>query len=333
MDNHKYKSTASELGIIWSQYLNDSLSRCILRYFLHHVDDENIRDVLNYALQLAEAHLGKLIQFFNQEGLPIPIGFTDEDVKVDAPRLFTDTYMIVYIQVMTIHGMTRYAGAVSSSHREDYIKYLIECTNETMELYSRATKVMLAKGIVTKPPVLNNQHKIDFVKKQNFLTGWFGNRRPINAVEISGTYLNLQKTMAKMVMELGFAQVAQSKEVREYMVRARKVCQKHFDILSTMLKEDNLHVPKILETEVTDSTVSPFSDKLMLFHISTLLSSAIGYYGEALSVSQRRDLAAGYARMIGEMGMLAEDGANLLIDNGWMEQPPAATDHNGLTNK
>lgn len=330
MDNQKYKSTASELGIIWSQYINDSLARCILRHFIHHVEDESIGDILRYALQLSEGHLKKIKQFLTQESLPIPIGFTDKDVKVDAPRLFTDTYMIVYIQVMAIHGMTRYSGAVSSSHREDYIKYLTECTSDTMELYARATKVMLSKGIVTKPPVLNNQYKVDFVKKQNFLTGWFGKRRPINAVEISGTYLNLQKTMAKMVMELGFAQVAESKEVREYMIRARELCQKHFDTLSTMLREDNLHVPKILETEVTDSTFSPFSDKLMLYHISTLLSSAIGYYGEALSVSQRRDLAAGYAQMIGEMGLLAEDGANLLINNGWMEQPPAATDHKGL---
>lgn len=68
----------------------------------------------------------------------------------------------------------------------------------------------------------------------------------------------------------------------------------------------------------------------MMFHISTLLSSALGYYGEAMSISQRRDLAADYAKMIMEMGVLAEDGMNILIENEWMEQPPLATDHEDL---
>ncbi|TKD72226.1 DUF3231 family protein [Pseudalkalibacillus hwajinpoensis] len=328
---HLTKSTASELGILWSQYINDSLSRCILRYFLFHIEDEQIKDVVQNALTLSEAHLEKIKQFLSLENYPIPIGFTDDDVTVDAPTLFTDTYIIMYVQVMSIHGMTRYAGAVGSSLRADYIKYFIDCTNETMDLYTQSSRVVLEKGIITKAPTLNNQPKVDFIQRQSFLTGWLGSRRPINAVEISGTYLNLQKTMAKMVLELGFSQVAESKKVREYMERGRQVCHKHFKRLSTMLEEDNLHVPKTFETEVTDSIVPPFSDKLMMYHVTTLLSSAIAYYGEALALCQRRDLSAAYFRMITEIGVIAEDGVNILIDNGWMEQPPTATDHGGLS--
>jgi hypothetical protein len=114
------------------------------------------------------------------------------------------------------------------------------------------------------------------------------------------------------------------------MERARHVCQKHFEILAKMLKEDNLHIPRTFDSEVTDSTTPPFSDKLMLYLTSTLLSSAIGYYGEAMAMCQRRDLAVNYAKMIAEIGVLAEDGMNLLIDNEWMEQPPLATNHEDL---
>jgi hypothetical protein len=96
------------------------------------------------------------------------------------------------------------------------------------------------------------------------------------------------------------------------------------------LTEDNLPGPRTFESEVTDSTTPPFSDKLMMFHVTTLLSSAIGYYGEAMALSQRRDLAANYAKMIADIGLLAEDGMNLLTENEWMEQPPLATDHNDL---
>lgn len=97
-----------------------------------------------------------------------------------------------------------------------------------------------------------------------------------------------------------------------------------------MLVEENLHIPRTFESEVTDSIIPPFSDKLMMFHISSLLSSAIGYYGEAMSMCHRKDLSVDYAKMIAEIGLLAEDGMNLLIEHEWMEQPPLATDHEDL---
>lgn len=328
--NHQDKINASEYGIIWSQYVNDSMSRCVLRYFLNDVKDENTRALLQFALELSETHIERTKKLLIQENYPIPIGFTDEDVTVNAPSLFTDTFKVIYLQIMAIHGLTRYAGATSLCIREDIRKYLIECTSQTLELFDRVTTVALSKGILSKPPTLNNKQKIDFIRKQNYLTGWFGKRRPINAIEISGAHLNMQKNMVKMVLELGFSQVCQSKEVREYFERARKLCKRHFHILGLMLEEENLHQPRIFESEVTDSTVPPFSDKLMLFHIATLLSAALGYYGEALSMCQRRDLSADYARMNMEIALIAEDGMNLLIENGWMEQPPIATDHENL---
>jgi hypothetical protein len=325
--------SSSELANLWTQYLNDSLSRCMLRYFINTVQDKDISKVLEFALGLSESHLQQIKEFLTKENYPIPKGFTDEDVTLEAPALFTDTYKIVFMQVMSIHGMTRYAGALSCTIREDQRKYFKQVLSESVELYDLATGVLLSKGIISRPPAFNNHQKVEFIKKQNFLTGWFGKRRPISALEVSGTFLNLQKTVAKMVLELGFGQVAQSKDVRKYMERARAVCLNHFEILASMLKEDNLHIPRTFDSEVTDSTHSPFSDKLMMFLISSLLSSAIGYYGEAMALCQRRDLAVNYAKMITEIGVLSEDAMNLLVEHEWMEQPPLATDHEDLAKK
>ncbi|RSD28655.1 DUF3231 family protein [Mesobacillus subterraneus] len=328
---HDTKITSSELANLWMQYINDSLARCIFQHFLYHVEDQNIREVLQYALELSESHLGKIEGFLTKEGYPKPMGFTAQDVTVEAPRLFTDTFMIVYTQIMAIHGLTRYAGAIGNIVKDEQRQYFSQVMIESLELFNKATAVLSTKGIISKPPTFNNQQKVEFIKKQSFITGWFGKRRPINAVEVSGTYLNLQKTMVKIILELAFGQVSQSKEVKKFMERGRQICIKHYEILSLMLKEDNLHLPRTFESEVTDSTIPPFSDKLMLFHVSTLLSSAIGYYGEALALCQRRDLAVSYATMIADIGILAEDGMNLLINKGWMEQPPLATDHEGLS--
>jgi Protein of unknown function (DUF3231) len=329
--SHSSRMSSSELANLWSQYQNDSLSRCMLRYFIKTVQDKDISKVLQYALELSESHLEKIKEFLTKKNYPIPKGFTDEDVTIGAPALFTDTYLIVFIQIMSIHGLTRYAGALSCTISEDQRKYFKQVISESLELYDLSTNVLLGKGIVSKPPTFNNHQKVEFIEKQNFLTGWFGKRRPISAIEVSGSFLNLQKTLTKLVLELGFIQVAQSKDVRKYMERARKICLSHFENLAAMFKEDNLHIPRTFDSEVTDSTIPPFSDKLMMVLICNLLSAAIGYYAEAMSMAQRRDLSADYAKMIAEIGMLAEDGMNLLIENEWMEQPPLATDHEDLS--
>jgi hypothetical protein len=41
-------------------------------------------------------------------------------------------------------------------------------------------------------------------------------------------------------------------------------------------------------------------------------------------------LAADYIRLTAEIAAFAEDGLNIMIDNGWLEQPPQATDRDKL---
>jgi hypothetical protein len=165
------------------------------------------------------------------------------------------------------------------------------------------------------------------------LAGWFGKKRPLNVVEISGMSFNMKKDAAKAVLELGFGQVCQSQELQKFFERGKKICKSHFVTFSNRLTKEDLSSPKSWISEVTSSTVSPFSDKLMLFHIVTLVSAAIGYYGAGLSVSQRRDLAVDYTKFMAEIGLYAEDGAQLLIKNGWLEQPPLADNRENLATK
>jgi hypothetical protein len=124
--------------------------------------------------------------------------------------------------------------------------------------------------------------------------------------------------------------VAQSQQVREYMVRGKDIASKHIEVFSSLLHEDDLPSPMSWDAEVMNSTVAPFSDKLMMFHIGVLVASGIGHYGAGLSTSSRRDLSAHYTRLSAEIAQYTEDGANIMIDNGWMEQPPQAEDRKEL---
>ncbi|WP_354669967.1 DUF3231 family protein [Paenibacillus sp. BSR1-1] len=44
----------------------------------------------------------------------------------------------------------------------------------------------------------------------------------------------------------------------------------------------------------------------------------MGYFGAGASVSQRRDLALEFTKLMTEAGIYAEDGAELLIKYGWL---------------
>ena len=306
--SHNVRLAASEIGNLWTQFLNDSQSVCVFTYFLENVKDKEIKSILQLALSLSEEHIVKIKEFLVQENYPIPQGFTKEDVKLNAPPLFSDTFMLVYLYAMTLHGLNGYSLAVGNSARADQRKYYMQCSTETMDLYDKVLDLMLEKGIYSRGPFINPPHDVDFVTKQNFLTGWFGQRRPLNAVELSNIYYNMQKTVVKVELEIGFSQVSQSKDIRAYFLRGADICKKHLEVLGSILNEDDLHSPKTLASEVTNSTIPPFSDKLMMYHIVSLLSVAAGYYGAALSVCQRRDLFLQYTRLMAEVGQYAEDG-------------------------
>jgi hypothetical protein len=331
---HSPKLTSSEVANLWTQFMNDSMAVCWTTHALKHAEDQDVRGILTFAQKLSLSHIRSITNFLTQDGFPLPQGFTDADIlNADAPPLFTDVFMLNYFYVMTLIGLTSYAAALSTSVRTDQRDYFVQCQNETMQLYNRIVDAMLQKGIFFRTPNINPPEGINFVKKQGYLTGWFGKRRPLNAIEMSGIYYNMAKLVVKIVLELGFSQVVQSEDVRKYMQRGVKLCEKQFKDLSTMLSEDNLPSPHKWQAEITNATLPAFSDKLMMYHVVALISASAGFYGAGLSVAQRRDLAVKYAELIAEMGVFAEDGVNTLIDHGWMEQPPGAVDREALANQ
>lgn len=127
-----------------------------------------------------------------------------------------------------------------------------------------------------------------------------------------------------------FSQVTKSKKVRNFLLRGKDVSLKHIKVLSSYLEMDSLSVPSSFEHEITDSNESPFSDKLMMFHFSLMIYAGVGNYGIAIAESQRTDLVVDYSRFNMEVLKLSEDGANLMIENEWVEQPPLAANRRDL---
>ncbi|HEU5140583.1 MAG TPA: DUF3231 family protein [Bacillales bacterium] len=325
--------TSTELGSLWTVYMNNSMSIQVLTYFLNKVEDKEIHEVLKFALESAQQENETVINIFNAEGQPIPHGFTEDDVNINARRLYSDNFFLHYVKNMSQFGMTAIGTNYTMASRSDIRNFYKGCVQKITKLDEMATQLLLAKGLYTRAPYITITDKVSFVNKQNFLAGFIGGRRPLIAMEATYLFLNAQTNSVGNALLLGFSQVAGDQRIRKYTWRGMEIAKKHLNIFTDKLREDHLHSAPNAEDEVTDSTEAPFSDKLMIFHITLLVSAGMGNYGMAMAVSPRHDLSTTYARLAAEVGDYAADGANIMIDNGWMEEPPQADDRKEIANK
>lgn len=321
--------TSTEISALWSQYMSDTVSICFNRYALKVIEDPDIKSIFKRAQQLSQKHIAAVKKFLENEKFPVPYGFTDQDVNEDAPRLFLDSFFLNYMLVMIYHGMTGYSVSLQVSSRPDIREYYTKCNHEAIELYNEIMDVSMSKGLYTRPPYIYPQNVPEMAEK-HFMTGWLGKRRPLNAVEISNITFNMNKTYLSKALSMAFAQVATDGEVKKYLQRGLKLSTHITEVFSEFFTESNLNFPISWESMVTNSTVTPFSDKLMMFHMGFLSSAAIGFYGAGQAACMRRDLSLQYLKLIGEQLLFSEDGAELMLERGWFERPPMAEDRQAL---
>lgn len=331
MDNKSnIRLTAAEMSTLWTQYINDTASICVNNYFLEKVEDIEVKPVIQFAINGSQQNLSYLQELFKKEKFPIPIGFTSDDVHVNAPRLFSDTYSLMYLRNMSVLGMAAGSLALGFATRPDVVLFFKSVIKTAIGLQDLTRELMLKQGTYVRPPFISTPDRVDFVVKQSFLTGFLGEKRPLIAQEITMLFNNIQTNAIGKTLITGFAQTAQTKEVKEYLIRGKRIAQKHIDIFSDILKKDDLPAPMTWDTALTDSTIPVFSEKLMMFHVSGMIAAGIGNYGTSMSASPRRDLGLKYATLIPEIALYAEDGANIMIKNGWLEEPPQSDNREKL---
>jgi hypothetical protein len=329
-DKTKIRLTAAEMAMLWTQYINDTASVCMNSHFLEKVEDEEVRPVIEFTLNCSIQNISFLKDFFVSEKFPVPIGFTNEDVIADAPKLFSDTYVLMYLRNMSVLGIAAAGLALGLVTRPDVVSFFKNILKMAVGLQDLTRELMLKQGTYVRPPFISTPDKVDFVEKQHFLAGFFGDKRPLTVQEITLLFNNIQTNAIGKTLIMGFAQTAYHKEVKEYFLRGKQIAQKHIDIFSSFLKKEDLPAPMSWDTSLTDSTITAFSDKLMMFHVSAMSAAGIGNYGASISGSPRRDLGLRYASLIPEIALYAEDGANIMIKHGWLEEPPQTDDRDHL---
>ncbi|MDQ0255875.1 hypothetical protein J2S74_003259 [Evansella vedderi] len=326
------KLSSTEIAALWTVYMQDSAFRCFLKHFLNTVQDEEIKPILQLSLDETESHLEKISNIFKEENFPIPSGFSDDDIDLTAPSLFNDSFALSFVYSNAAIGLMGYGKLTATIARKDVLEFFSNCLMGVNNLYKKSVNLMLSKGIYDRPPTIPYPNKVDFIDDKSFLTGWLGKRRPINVIELTELFFNIERNFFGVVVLTGFSQVVEDKEIREYFIKGKDFAEKQAAILNEILKEEDLLGTTPVGMEVTDSTTAPFSDKLMLYMVTSLNSTAIGFMGFGLGTSMRRDLGAHYARIMMEIMKFSEDGANLMINRNWLEQPPQAPNRDSLVN-
>lgn len=326
--------TAAEISQIWGSFMEIRTSIIVLKYFQQHVEDTDIKGIIRSGLELFKEHEKQIITFFRQEKHPIPHGFTEEDVNINAPKLFTDTLMLMYCLQTGVLGMYVSTISLSSSSRKDIYHYYSNAIQDYNTFHKKCLITSIDKGVYVETPTIPVSREVDYVKKQNFLNGWLGDKRPLLAIEITNLFSNLLRNKIGAAILTGYSQVVQTKEIRDFLLRGIEIAKKHVTIFEDALKADQVPVPSGSDALVTDSSdISPFSEKFMMFHALSMISIGIGFYGQSNSMNLRRDLASHYVRLSGEIGLYSEDGANLMIKNGWLEEPPRMVNRKKLMNQ
>lgn len=328
MGQNRIDMTATEMGYLWSTYQAETLNHCLLTYFDRIVEDPEVKEINRNTLNSCEKNLASMREVFEGDGFPVPAGFKESDVNTGAERLYTDPF-ILYFQWFIAKGNMNYAStAINTIARDDIFDLYGNIINQSTHLLNASRKLLLSKGLWLRAPYIPMPQEVSYVKKESFLNGWIGEEHPIAGIEIASLFYNLlTNTLGKALMT-SFIQVSEKGEIHDIFVRGKDISAKHVDVLSSLLKKEDLPVPNSWNEGVTASSEPPFSEKLMLYMVSFLNAQGLANYGNAVSLSIKRDIGLDFTRLAAEVAQFAQDSTKLLIKKGWMETPPLAPKRN-----
>lgn len=329
-DTKKIPLVSSEIAGLWNAYMSESLIIRVLSYFINRVDDSDTRTLLQQTYDLSIKHIAEITTLFNEAGLPIPEGFSENDVNITAPRLFTDTFYLAYLSFMSRVAMHNYTLILDQIARVDIRDYFSKRVIDSIDLYNKSVDLRLSKGIFVRAPFVEVPKKVQYVKNQSFMIDFFGKKRPMLLNEVTQLFGTTFSNIVGKAIATGFAQVSKNEKITQYLFEGMDLSSKIIKELTVVFSEEEIPIPSTSDSFVTDSTVAPFSEKLMLTHMLVLSSSGVSSLGMAISESLRSDLYILYFKYIAEIMKFSQKGAKIMIENEWLEQPPDVIKHKDL---
>ncbi|MEQ8200695.1 MAG: DUF3231 family protein [Syntrophomonadaceae bacterium] len=327
---HNPRVTGGEVACLWSTFQQYTMLSCVFSYFERTVQDQEIKAIISDLMPRFSSRTRFAADIFRKEGIPIPMGLTDQDVNPDAPPLFSEIYILHFLKNMIRVSLTLNTLYLNISSRPDIRDFYTGVLQEILEINTRAIDLMLSKGVLPRPPYLSLALEIERVHEPSFLAGFLGEKRPLLTMEVAHIYQNALSNEVGRALLMGFRQVSRNREVQDYFEKGMRLADNIIRELLQLTRDQQVYPTLVHDEDITACTEAPFSDKLMMAMTALLNSIGIGMNGVAMGVSMRHDLHALYAKYMTQIGRYAEEGAKLMIANDWLEEPPQILDREKL---
>ncbi len=318
------KMSSTELGALWMTYQKKSVILRMLEYFIENADDQEAKDLLSSLHTKLHSMFMDMTTILENEGAAPPIGCTEKDVNLHAPALWNNGFDIMISRILKEISTGMYAIHLTIVYREDIINFYQQLTEITETYYNLFTQYLLENSILSRPNYVNMPTSVDFIADKQYMKGTniLGNKRPLNTVEFGVLYHSIESNITGMQLMKGFAQCAKDKDVQKYFTKGMELSKEILKDDSNTLLEHNIQPPATPGGTVTNSTVAPFSDKLMMLCNYFLGSFALGGQSFSSTFMWRNDLVAKKGIQAKDVFEYNREGIMLMISKGWLEEPP-----------
>jgi len=324
--------SASEVGTLWLTYQEKTMILRIIEYFIEKSDDQQAKNIMGGLWQELSYYITKIKKIFQEQGIAIPVGFNQEDVNLEAPKLYDNGFDIMFVRILKEISMGMYTLNMNMAYQDNVMEIYEGLTSTTQKIYKSSTLYLLEKGILTLPPKVTMPKSSEFIESKSYLNGFnpFNDKRALNDLELGYLHHGIETNNIGMQLITGFAQCAEDKEVKQYFVKGKELAKKQIKVFGDILLESDVQFSATSGSTVTTSKVAPFSQKLMMFCIYLL--NGFGIVGSSFGTifSLRKDVSMKTALIAKDIYFYADEGVKIMIKNGWLEEPPQMEDRPNL---
>ncbi|MDR3542095.1 MAG: DUF3231 family protein [Desulfosporosinus sp.] len=315
--------TATEISNIWAAYMKNSMELRFFEYFIETIEDGEIRKVLDRMLNQTRKSIEQVRTIFIKENIAIPLGFTDEDVRVDAHKMFSDTFVLFFCYDIILLSITTFSSALSECTRKDVRNYFQTSLEFTLSMQNEMIDLMLAKGVYLRPPQVAIDNVVDFVDEMKYFSGFLGGSRPVNVAEIANLSRVIHRAQFSKMIFVAFSKAATLRELGLHFGKGRDEIQKVLDSLQEVLEKENIPISAASDYKIFDLKIAPFSDRLMLFFVNMCLGMfCFTMIAQAMTSSFRSDIVSKFTKIMNDMKQYYGEGLKFTIKEGWLERPP-----------
>jgi hypothetical protein len=320
--------TANEIGLLWTQYIQNSMAIPLLEYFKLINEEKAMEPIIALSRDIAESGVQQCEMFFEEAGLPVPYGYSLDDMNPNAQKLFTEAFMLAFMGHIGKVGLTSDGLSLGASAREDVRHFFTERISKQDQLYNLCVNTSEELGLFTRSPQIEVENRREFIEGKGYYHPF--SKRSLNTIEIMHLYENASNNILGEAICQAFAQTSKNKTVKNFMVKGKEMSIKHRKIFMNILDHSGIMTPSHSSNYVTNHTDPVFSYRLMMYMMSVFTTAGHANYANGATHTLRYDIVFTYHRLSVDTAIYSKDGLDIMIRNGWFEEPPQAPDKQKL---